>query len=40
MLRTLRDAKIGWDEVGRGLVVEFAKTRDKFRVSNLLDLKM
>ena len=40
MLRTSRDAKIGWDEVGRGLAVESAKTRERVRVSNLLDMKM
>ena len=40
MLRTLRDAKIGWDKVGRGLAIESLKTRERVRVSNLLDLKM
>ena len=40
MLRTLRVAKIGWDKVRRGLAVDAAKTKERVRVSNLLDLKM
>ena len=40
MLRSLRDAKIVWNKVGRGLAVEFAKTRERVRVSNVRDLKI
>ena len=29
MLRTLRDAKIGWDEVGWGIAVAPAKTKER-----------
>ena len=39
-LRSLRDAKIIWNQVGRGLAIEYAKTRERVKVSNLRDLKI
>ena len=40
MLRTLGDAKIGWDEVGWGLVVAPAKTTERKLGFELLDLRI
>ena len=40
VLRTLGDAKIGWDEVGWGLVVAPTKTRERKLGFELLYLKI
>ena len=40
MLRTLGDAKIGWDEVRWELVVAPAKTREIKLAFELLDLRI